>query len=167
MLSTTMLLTMFEYNYQTNNRLLDLAAKATPEEWDAPQEAGQRSLHATLFHLLTVEEEWIEFCEHGKPNFDYRNLADYPDVASLRAFSDQTYQVIHRYLEGMTETLLTSTVHGKMPADVGERTATIWHLLIHTLYHSAQHRSEVASMLTRYHLSPGEIDFFGFGCGWW
>jgi uncharacterized damage-inducible protein DinB len=35
----------------------------------------------------------------------------------------------------------------------------VWQILVHILYHSAQHRSEMAEMLTRYGQSPGDLDF--------
>ena len=50
------------------------------------------------------------------------------------------------------------TVTGRPPGDI-ERTYTVWYLLLHVLFHSAQHRSEAAEMLTRFGYSPGFIDF--------
>lgn len=162
MFSKTMLLTMFAYNDYINRELLDIAAKVTAEQWAAPQDFGQRSLHETLFHLLVVEEEWFYLCEHGTPIWDYRKIEDYPDVASLRAFSDKMYPIFRTYLESLDDTKLTSTLYATMPHGV-DKSVTILHMLTHTLFHSAQHRSEVAVLLTRYGQSPEEIDFLGFG----
>jgi uncharacterized damage-inducible protein DinB len=64
------------------------------------------------------------------------------------------------YLESLDETVLSSTVFGRPNTDQ-ERTLTIWYILTHVLFHSAQHRSEVAIMLTRYGQSPSFIDFMG------
>lgn len=157
-----MLLTMFEFNHVTNNRLLDVAAVLTPEQWTTPLDEGQRSLHETLFHLLTVEEEWGYLCRHKQSRFRYRQINDYPDAASLRTFSDQDYRVTCDYLESVDDDILTSTVTGVMPPPEFEvRTFPVWQILTHILYHSAQHRSEVALMLTRCGHSPGSIDFIG------
>jgi uncharacterized damage-inducible protein DinB len=161
-LSKTMFLTTFEFNHVTNNRLLDIATVLTPEQWSTPLDAGQRSLHETFFHFLTVEEEWIYLCQNKQSRFRYRPIEDYPDVASLRAFSDQDYRVTCDYLAALDDDLLTSTVAGVMPPPEFEtRTFPIWQILTHILYHSAQHRSEVALMLTRCGHSPGFIDFIG------
>lgn len=160
MLAKTIFLEMFKYNYDTTIRLLNLAQKVTPEQWDEMQPARQRSMHQTFFHLLVVEEEWVVLCEHGTPRWDYRLIEDYPDVASLCAFADEAYAMIQRYIESTDEQILSSTVTGLMP-DNRIHTEAIWFLLTHLLYHSAQHRSEIASMLTRYGFSPGEIDFIG------
>ncbi len=160
MLSRTILLEMFKYNYDTNIRLLKLAKNITPVQWGEPQPAGQRSMHQTFFHLLVVEEEWVVLCEHGNPRWDYRLIENYSDVESLTRFADEAYGIMWRYIESVDEKTLASTVTGLMP-DGKVHTEAIWFLLIHLLYHSAQHRSEIASMLTRYGFSPREIDFIG------
>jgi uncharacterized damage-inducible protein DinB len=163
MRSPEMLLKMFDYNYRTNQHLLTLAAKVTPDQWTATLESGMRGLHETLFHLLIVEEEWLYFCEQGTPRFDYRLIGDYADVESLRTFADQLYQAYRPYLARLDEDGLSARVTGEMPEpDSPVRSPRVWHLLMHMLYHSAQHRSEVAMMLTRYGHSPGDIDFYGF-----
>jgi uncharacterized damage-inducible protein DinB len=162
MLGKAILLLMFRYDYETNNRLLDHAAKITAAQWDAPQEVGQRSLHATFFHILAVQEEWLHLCQHGVSIWNTRPRDAYPDVASLRVFSDQLYQTYLPYLESLTETALTALVKDALMPDGDTQSVTLWKLLIHAFYHSAQHRSEIASMLTRYGHSPGDIDFYGY-----
>ena len=160
--SKDMLLKMFDFNHHINTRLLRLAANLTPEQWDAPQDIGRcTSLRETLFHVLTVEEEWFYFCEHGITHFGFRSLADFPDVVSLHTFSDQNYDRMRTYLESLDENKLTSTVRGRLPGD-NEHTLTVWYILTHVLFHSAQHRSEIAVMLTRYGHSPSFIDFMGY-----
>jgi len=162
MLAPTMLLMMFQYSHDTNKRLLDKAANVTPDQWDARQEADQRSLHETLFHIVTVEEEYLSLCQHGQPIWNSRPFKDFPDVASLHTFSDQVYYTYLPYLESLTDEKLTSRIFATMPHGV-DQSVLLWHLLIHMLYHSAQHRSEAASILTRYNQSPWFIDFFGYG----
>ena len=147
MLGKTMIVAMYHYNHLTNNRLLDLAGRVTAEKWDAPQEAGQRSLHETAFHMV-VEDEWLHLVRHGEPIWDQLPASDYPDVRTLRAFSDAVYAQYNPYVEGLTDEQLVTTVTGMMPDDE-VRTWPVWYLLVHMLYHSAQHRSEMASMLTR------------------
>lgn len=162
MLSQILLLNWFDYNHETNNRLLELAAKVTPEQWDMPQDFGRcTSLHETLFHVLSVEEEWLELCESGTPNFGFRSLDDYPDAASLQTYSDQVYDQYRPYLESLNDEQLIAKIFALLP-DNRERSVMVWQLLSHMLYHSAYHRSEIASMLTNFGQSPGPIDFFGF-----
>lgn len=162
MLSQILLLNWFDYNHETNNRLLERAAKITPEQWDMPQDFGRcTNLHETLFHVLSVEEEWLELCERETPNFGFRSLDDYPDAASLQTYSDQVYDQYRPYLESLNDEQLIAKIFALLP-DNRERSVMVWQLLSHMLYHSAYHRSEIASMLTNFGQSPGPIDFFGF-----
>lgn len=162
MLSQVMLHHWFDYNHEINNRLLGLAANTTPEQWNAPQNFGrQTSLHETLFHVLSVEEEWLSLCEQGKPKFGIRLLKDFPHAVSLQAYSDQVYERCLPYIERLDDNLLTHRIFALMP-DNREHSVMVWQLLSHMLYHSAYHRSEIAAMLTGFNQSPGPIDFFGF-----
>ena len=162
MLSKLILLKMFDFNYQRNTRVLDFAAKLSAEQCNAPQDIGRRtSLRETLFHILTVEEEWFYFCEHGVTNFGNQRLDAFPDVAALRTFSDQNYGLMLMYLENLDEEKLTATVTGQVGNDP-HRTLSIWYILSHVLFHSTQHRSEVAEMLTRFGHSPSFIDFMNY-----
>lgn len=162
MLAPTILLTMFQFDYTKNNQLLALAAHVTPQQWSEPQPAGQRSLHETLFHILSVCEEYLSYCHTGQADWAMRAIEDYPDAASLQQFSDQLYAAYLPYLEQLTDQQLTTHMTAVMSHGVTQ-SVRVWQLLLHMLYHSAQHRSEAASILTRYDHSPGFIDFFGFG----
>ncbi len=163
MLAPTMLLTMFQYNHDINNHLINKAAEVTPQQWDQPQEADQRSLHETLFHILAVEEEWLAFCQTTQPpTWGWRPFADYPDLTSLSALNDQIFTTYSPYLAALTEEQLLTRRSGVFPSG-REESVVVWHILVHMHYHSAQHRAEVASILTRYGHSPWFIDFYGFG----
>lgn len=162
MLAPAILRTMFQYDHEKNHQLLALAAQVTSQQWDEPQPAGQRSLHETLFHILSVCEEYLLLCRTGQPNWNMRWIHDYPDAVSLQQFSDQLYAAYLPDLEQLTDQQLTAHITSVMPHGVTQ-SVRVWQLLLHMLYHSAQHRSEVASILTRYDHSPGFIDFFGFG----
>lgn len=162
MLGATILLTMFRYDHDKNEQLLALAERVTPQEWAEPQPSEQRSLHETLFHILAVAEEYLVLCETGEVTWGKRSTADYPDAASLRAFNDRIYASYLPTLERLTDEQLVQRVTAPMPHGVVQ-SVVMWQILVHMLYHSQQHRSEAASILTRYGHSPGFIDFFGFG----
>jgi len=162
MLSKTMLLKMFDFNYRRNTRVLDFAAKLSAEQYHSAQDIGRRtSLHGTLFHILMVEEEWFYFCEHGVTNFRSHSIDEFPDLAALRTFSDRNYGLMQMYLESLDDDQLMATVTGQV-GDDPQRTLSVWYILSHVLFHSTQHRSEAAEMLTRFGHSPGFIDFMNY-----
>jgi uncharacterized damage-inducible protein DinB len=163
MYARSLLLTMFDFNHSINTRLLGIAAELPPVQWDAPQTVGRAtSLHETCFHIVTVEEEWRLLCEtSGTHYWGFRPEADYPDPASLIMLADQEYEAVRAYLTRIPDEGLLAPITGVMPHQV-IKTAPVWHFLTHALFHSAQHRSEVAVMLTAFGHSPSFIDFLGF-----
>lgn len=158
MLGKAMLATMFDYDAAMNMRMLDRAATLGDEQLDAPEEYSRGSMRDTLWHTLIVAYGWRNQCE----DVDVRRLPPPVEptatVAALRAFQQEEAGRVRGFLDGMSEDDLTTSVPLKM-RDGQERTLTRWQILLHILYHSAQHRGEVAELLTRHGQSPGDTDF--------
>jgi uncharacterized damage-inducible protein DinB len=158
MLGKTMLTTMFDYNAAMNSRLLERAAKVGDEELDAPADYSIGSLRQTLWHTLIVEYGWRSQCE----GVDVRALPPPVEpnatVAAFRAFQEEEAARARAFLAEASDDDLAGTITLKRP-DGSERALAVWQILVHILYHSAQHRSEMAEMLTRYGQSPGDLDF--------
>ncbi len=159
MLGKEMLTTMFDYNAATNVRLLDCAAKVSDEQLDAPSNYSVGSLRQTLRHTLIVEAGWGLFCrgievDRTKPP----PIEPTATIATLHAFQSKESEQIRAYLDGISDADFTATLTRKN-LDGMERSFVRWQVLVHILYHSAQHRSEAAELLTCYGQSPGDTDF--------
>ncbi|HEY8292491.1 MAG TPA: DinB family protein [Thermomicrobiales bacterium] len=157
-----MLRTMFDYNAATNVRLLDGAAKVSDEQLDTPTGYSVGSLRQTLWHTLIVEAGWGRFCrgievDRTKPP----PIEPTAVIADFQAFQSEESAQIRPFLDGLGDDDLAATLTRKNP-DGTERTFIRWQVLMHILYHSAQHRSEAAELLTRYGQSPGDTDFIFF-----
>jgi uncharacterized damage-inducible protein DinB len=57
----------------------------------------------------------------------------------------------------LTEETLNGMIRYVIPGAVREH--VVWHLLLDTINHATQHRSEAAVLLTGYGQSPGDFDF--------
>lgn len=158
MLGTTMLTTMFDYNAAMNARLLDFAAHLSDEQLDAPTGYNIYSLRQTLWHTLIVEYAWRSQCEGVDTRALPPPIEPTETVAAFRAFQQEEAVRARALLAGASEDDLAGTVTLKRP-DGSERLLARWQILVHILYHSAQHRSEMAEMLTRAGHSPGDLDF--------
>lgn len=162
MLAKTMIVTKFEYNYASNKRLLDLATKVTPEQWtDNTVQYSRGNLHTTLHHILTVEQMWVHMCQHRGIMPTLPSMDDLPSVESLITYSDEVHQGIMAYLTDADESELSTEFSATSPSGK-PYSLVVWRILTHVLYHSAQHRSEVADLLTQYGHSPGDMDFIFF-----
>lgn len=162
MLAKTMIVTKFEYNYASNKRLLDLAMKVTPEQWaDGTMQYSRGNLHTTLYHTLTVEQMWVHMCQHRGVMPALPSIDDLPSAESLQTYCDEVHKTTMAYLNDADDAEL-ATEYGATSPSGKEYTMVVWHILTHVLYHSAQHRSEAADLLTQYGHSPGDMDFIFF-----
>ena len=57
------MLTLYEYNYWANKRILAAAARVRQEQWNAPSRHNG-SLHSTLLHTLDTEFGWRMLCQY-------------------------------------------------------------------------------------------------------
>jgi uncharacterized damage-inducible protein DinB len=165
MLGTTMLTTMFDYNAAMNVRLLDFAAHLSDEQLDTPSGYSTGSLRRTLWHTLIVEYGWRSQCQGVDVRALPSPIEPTATVAALRAFQEEEAAQARALLAEASEGDLAGTVTLKRP-NGSEGALAQWQILVHILYHSAQHRSEMAETLTRAGQSPGDLDFiFYIGSG--
>ncbi len=155
-----MLTTMFDYNAVTNARLLACAERVGAAELDTPADMGRGSLRETLYHLLTVEWAWGHVVrDHHGPTAPPAIELSSP-FAEWETFAADNARQMRAFLDTLTDDDLAESV-------TVERFDTkyqmiVWRMLVHMLYHAAQHRAEVAALLTRYGQSPGDTDFLFF-----
>lgn len=158
MLGKTMLTTMFDYNAAMNARILDCAAKIADEHLDAPTGYSQGSLRMTLWHLLIVEYGWRNQTQGLDVRKDPFPVEQTAPIAAMQAFQQREADTVRALLRDLSEVDLGENLTLKR---WNGSTATLarWQIFTHILYHSAQHRSEAAELLTRAGQSPGDTDF--------
>lgn len=161
MLGKEMLMAMFDYNAAMNARLLDCAAKVSNEQLDAPPHYGIGSLRQLLWHTLIVEYGWRSQCQGVDTRALPPPVEPTANVAAFQAFQQEEAVRVQAFLTEASEDDLAGRVTLKR-LDGTERSITQWQILTHILYHSAQHRSEMAELLTLYGQSPGDTDFLFF-----
>lgn len=58
----TNVLTLFDYNYWANHRVLEAAEKITSEQFTAPAKLSHGSVRGALAHILAAEIVWRLRC---------------------------------------------------------------------------------------------------------
>lgn len=160
MLGKAILTTMFDYNTTTNARLLTLAANLSDEQLDAASGYSHDNVRRTLVHILAVEWIFRMLCENQARPTVPPPIVQTPTIPAMQAFAAEEGSQMQAFLEGASEDDLMTPFGGEV---LGKRYELLpWQMLIHCLYHSAQHRSEVAELLTQYGQSPGNLDFILF-----
>jgi uncharacterized damage-inducible protein DinB len=160
MLGQSMLKTMFAYNASANTRLLELASTLSDADLDEPTNYGHGSIRGTLAHLLRVQWSWRTVTETHLPPASPPAISGTSSIAELSIFAQTEVEAISAWLETQSDPDLVVP----FPSKYGGQDFEIipWHALAQTLFHSMQHRSEIALWLTEKGHSPGDLDFIYF-----
>ena len=155
------ILTLYDYNYWANSRIVETALDVSQEQFDAPAEFPWGGLRGTLLHILDAEWGWRNFFESGKWDTPDLLEADFPSMAALQGRFRQEEKAMRVYLSTLRDEDLT-THRLYMVPEGHTRDRILWHCLVHLVNHGTQHRSEAAAILTKLGLSPGDLDFTMF-----
>lgn len=160
---TADLLKLIDYNEWATDRILQQAARLTPEQYTAPANIPWGSIRGTFVHMLSAERTWrLRFRDHvSKPAL---READYPTLDDVIAAWQEERAILRAWAETQTDDDLAQMLH--YANSKGEPyEAQLSHILTHVINHGTQHRSEVAVLLTDYGYSPGDLDFIYFVLG--
>ncbi|MBI3957263.1 MAG: DinB family protein [Chloroflexi bacterium] len=156
------ILTLYDYHYWANQRILAAAAQSGQEQFLARAGHSLGSLRALLAHCVDAEYGWRTLWQTGTvAGFETVTEEQFPTLDALARRWAQEEMAMRAYLAGLTDADLSSYV--RYTTDEGaKRERLLWHCLWHLVNHGTQHRSEVAAILTGYGYSPGDLDFTVF-----
>lgn len=152
------ILTVYDYNYWANKRILAMSAKVTQEQFDKPASFPYGGLRGTLVHILDTERGWRNLLQYNDLTLPDLDIKDFPTQAALQERWVQEEHEMRAYLAGLRDEDLVARF--KYTNSAGEpRSRILWHCLLHVVNHGTQHRGEAAALLTEYGQSPGDLDF--------
>ncbi len=155
-----MIHTLFAYNQWANARILTMAELLSAEQFAAPMISDLPSIRDLLVHILSAQRTWLMRCrELESPGA--LNGSDFPDLKTLRQAWDNTEADTQAFVATLNDSLLARTIH-YVNSQGEPNSYPLWQILVHQVNHAAQHRSEVALMLTQLGYSPGLLDFLVF-----
>jgi len=151
---------LFNYHWQTTQRLMGLAAKLDEVDYFHKPEDDSGSLHEKLLHILRANHAWHQSLIAGSQQ---RPLSrkQFDDIAALQAGFDCEQSSWDEMLAGWTEAELGESVN-LIRSDGTEYCFVLWRILQHLILHGMQHHAEIAQMLTNFGHSPGNLDFIFF-----
>jgi uncharacterized damage-inducible protein DinB len=154
------ILLLYRYNQWSSKKILDAAAKVTPEQFLAPSSFPHGGLQSTLVHAMFAQWVWRQRWEGTSPSQRFKP-EDFPTFESLRTRWEEEEKLLMAFAENVSEESLNGKVHYK--ATNGTPFAEIlWQLMAHVVNHGTQHKTEAAAMLTDLGQSPGDIDMIVF-----
>jgi uncharacterized damage-inducible protein DinB len=155
------MLTLCDYNYWANTRVLDAAAKVSFEQFTAPAGLSHSSVRGALTHVLAAEMVWRLRCQEGISPPALPGEADFPTLESLRWRWADEERAMRTYLAGLTDDRLNTPVHYTTTKGIPQATI-LWQVLAHVVNHGTQFRAEAAVALSQYGQSPGDLDLIYF-----
>ncbi len=155
------ILTLYDYNYWANARVLNAAARLAPEQFTAPAGLSHGSLRGTLAHILGAEMVWRLRCAEGISLSALPSEQDFPTVEVLRARWQNEEHKMRAYLNSLSDEALNQPVQYKTTKGVPFQNV-LWNLLVHLVNHGTQFRAEAGVALTAYGQSPGDLDLLLF-----
>lgn len=155
------ILLLYQYNYWARDRILEQVVKLSPQQLLESRTYGHGSIRNVLVHILSAEWVWRVRCQEQVSPSALLPLDDYPGFEPLRVRYLQEEERMQGYLNSLHGTELYQEVRYQTTG--GEEQANVlWHLLVHIVNHGTEHRSQVASELTAYGYSPGDLDLVHF-----
>lgn len=157
----------YDFNDWADARILAACARVSPEQYAAPTTCGtgRGGLRATMVHLLDNIWQWRITLQgfYNEPladeaAYDATELHEdaFPTLAALQERWMMEQRAMRAYIDTLTEETLNSTIRYVIPGELCEKTVS--HILVDSLFHAMQHRSEAAVLLTSYGQSPGDLD---------
>jgi uncharacterized damage-inducible protein DinB len=152
------ILTIYDYNYWANKRILTASEKVTEKQFLAPANFPFGGLRGTIVHILDAEFGWRMFFQQNNWSAPELKAEEFPTLASVQERANQEEQEMRAYLATLSDKDLNG--HRHYNNEKGEpRDFILWNCLWHVVNHGTQHRSEAAALLTDYGSSPGNLDF--------
>lgn len=148
---------IFFYDYTTwaNQRLLQAAAPLTPAQFHAPHLTTYGSLAGILEHLLAAYRVW--YARITGQALQLPGTEDLLDISVFTTRLEETQTNLRDYLLSLDEAGLARQVSYRTSKGVAYDNL-VWHIILHLLNHTTQHRSEAAEVLTQLGHSPGDLD---------
>lgn len=156
------ILSLFAYNSWANNKIFVAVSRLNPEQFSAPNPCtGYGSIRGILVHILTAEVVWRTRLQ--KTNSQESNL-DPDHFECLEYLIDRWGEEeakLQEFLRELPEELNNESIlYTNKRGDVLEQ--YYWSIFLHIINHGTHHRSEVASILAGYGVSPGDMEFIHF-----
>ena len=143
---------LFAYDRWANTRLLDAAARLTPEEFGRDLGASFGSVRGTLIHIIRGEKLWLHRWVTGSRLPDAAP-GDLPDCASLQEALSQWSAERSAFAEQLTDERLQSTMN------IRGQEFTVADLIRHVTNHSTYHRGQVVLLLRQLGQTPPATDW--------
>jgi uncharacterized damage-inducible protein DinB len=159
-MNTDIVRSLCEFTEWANQRVLNVAAILTSEEYHRDFGYALGSLHRTLTHMYAVEWLAVKRAQGISPPA-VPDTADVPDRTALQMHWAVLNNERREHLQHLSDEMLDQII--RYTTTRGEEVSNlVWQILMHAVNHSTEHRSQAAWMLTELGQPPPSLDLIAF-----
>jgi uncharacterized damage-inducible protein DinB len=146
----------YDYSAWANEKLFEVIARLTPEQFTEPVAGSYGSVRNTMVHVLSAEWGWLDRCG-GATRGPALIADDYPTLALLLDRWQQVEGQVRTFLAELRDEDLDRIVEFAFGG--GPRHAMrVGDLMHHAAIHGVHHRGQVALLLRLLGQVPGNFD---------
>ncbi|HWQ03206.1 MAG TPA: DinB family protein [Candidatus Nitrosotenuis sp.] len=153
-------LLLYEYDAWANRRLLDAAAKLTPEQFQRDLGSSFPSVRDTLVHIMGAQSVWLDRWL-GRASAGLPKAADFPTLESIRVRWRELESELLTFVGGLTPEMIAE-VREYRTLSSGVLRNPLWQALQHLVNHGSYHRGQVTTMLRQLGAGPVSTDLIVF-----
>jgi uncharacterized damage-inducible protein DinB len=151
---------LFTYDAWANRRSLGACAALTPEQFTRDMGSSFHSVRDTLAHIVGAQFVWLERF-HGRVPPGLLPAADFPDIATLSARSNEIQQGLSDYVNQISPDDLAATFEYRDLKGNSHRNVR-WQTLQHLANHGTYHRGQITTLLRQLGAKPVSTDLIAF-----
>jgi uncharacterized damage-inducible protein DinB len=150
------------YNAWANQRLFDVAARLTSEQYRADRGAFFKSVHGTLNHLLVTDRIWMQrFTGEGKAP-DRLDAILFETFDELRAAREAEDRRIVDFVDRLDDNRIAGTIKYRRVSTPELFEQQLAPALAHWVNHQTHHRGQIHALLTGLVGAAPELDLLYF-----
>ncbi len=153
-------LTLFDYNRWAHQRIYDMVAGLSPEQFTKEMTSSFPSIRDTLAHILGAEWVWLRRWQ-GESPAKLLGGTDFPTVASLRERFAAIDAERQTFIAGVTDDRLAASFDYR---DIAGNPFRLPYLasMQHVVNHGSYHRGQITTMLRQVGGKPVSTDLARF-----
>ncbi|MBZ5580179.1 MAG: DinB family protein [Acidobacteriia bacterium] len=146
--------TLLDFHYWARDRVLDAAARLTPEQFRRDLGSSFPSVHDTLSHIYSADRAWCDIWHTGllaaMPGFE-----PFPDLAHLREAWTAIEGKMLAFLNSLGETDVNRAMEYRLPNGAAS-SFPIGQMVQHVVNHGTYHRGQLTTMFRQLGVEPAQ-----------
>jgi uncharacterized damage-inducible protein DinB len=151
---------LYAYNRWANNRVFDVVATLTPDQFTRDLGSSYPSLRDTILHIIWAEWIWLQRWKGISPQ-SVLQVGDFLSPDTLRAKWSEVEIEQRAFLKTVTsEGLLAAVPYINLQGQTWQY--PLWRQMYHVVNHSTYHRGQLTTMLRQLGAQAVATDFLVF-----